>query len=167
MQPILILAVVGVAAAALGTGFLNNDIELWVQQFGVGSDDITSPTDHAQVDFNIAQITGTDGFFKNVIDECIVTPDDKIGTEGVDIKESEIWCKLTDENGDIIAEGVTRADFFAAGVGVPVTVFDMAGGFQIPIEDVHDVIVVIHADTYSMTDAAGNTVQVDAPTPPP
>ena len=161
MQPILVLAVVGVAAAALGTGFLNNDIELWVQQFGVGDEFITSPTDHAQVDFNIAQRNNGDGTFDNIIDLCYVTPDDLIGTPDVEIKDSEIWCKLTNINGDIIAEGVTTDDFFPAFQAVEVDTEP-----DVLIQDVHDVIVVIHADTYSMTDANGNTVVMPAPSNP-
>ena len=43
MQPILMLAIVGVAAIALGTGFLNNNIDLWIQQFGVGSGNVETP----------------------------------------------------------------------------------------------------------------------------
>ena len=80
MKPIILLAVLSIAGITLGTGFLNNDINLWIQQFGVGTGDISTPTDHVLVDFNIIQTPGrTQGTFANVIDKCILTPDDKIG----------------------------------------------------------------------------------------
>jgi len=146
MQPILILAIVAIAAIGLGTGFLNNDITLFIQQFGVGEGDIESPIDNAQVDFNIAQlpIPNTE-FFKNVINICYVTIPEQVGVLDEDdvLKDSELTCKLTGITGDIIAEGTITADFFAAGKHeIPV----------IPtpdVRDVHDVIVIAHANTYS------------------
>src|SRR3990172_3853445 len=148
MQPILIIAILGVTAVALGTGFLNNDIELWIQQFGVGSGDISSPTDHAYVDFTIAQAQDqSTGFFKNYVSECIVTPQDNVGDPDSTVKPSEITCKLTDINGNIIAEGTVSGNFFLGGVPVPVPVSP-----EQLVQNVHDVIVVIHADTYSVGD---------------
>ena len=136
------LAVVGVAAIALGTGFLNNDIELWIQQFGVGSGDISTPTDHITVDFNIAQNQDpVTELWDNVIDKCILTPEDTIGqTEGDTnpengdtTKRSSLTCKLTgkeacpppNENtwcgsGDVLTEGKVCAFVFLQGVPVMV-----------------------------------------------
>ena len=180
MQPILMLAVVGVAAIALGTGFLNNDINLWIQQFGVGSGDIESPVDHALVDFEIVALQDPSlGTFKNLVQNCEITPDVTVGVEigsiivvdGISVtatKQSEITCKITDRDGQIIAEGTIDAS------NQPISgVFDVADApFSIsvlkdPLDatswpnvfEVHDVIVVIHANTYSMGD--------DPPIPPP
>ena len=145
MQPILILAIVAVAAIGLGTGFLNNDITLLVQQFGVGEEDIETPIDEAQVDFHIAQVPAPqgEGLFKNVIDICIVTIDEDVGVDDDTRKDSELVCKLTDIDGFIIAEGSISALFFPADeYPIPVT--------PIPdVRDVHDVIVIAHANTYT------------------
>jgi len=179
------LAVVGVAAIALGTGFLNNDINLWIQQFGVGSGDISTPTDHVVVDFNIMRTETTP--IQNVIDKCILTPDDTVGLPiGTSVnsqttpsgthditKDSEITCKLTNAAGQIIAEGTVGTPInnddpndpdcpipaptetcdqvggvFQAGVGIMVPVTPVPNVF-----DVHDVIVVVHANTYSEGDS--------------
>ena|SRR3990172_155377 len=161
MQPILIIAILGVTAVALGTGFLNNDIELWIQQFGVGSGDISSPTDHAYVDFTIAQAQDLQtGFFKNYVSECIVTPQDAVGDPLSTDKPSEITCKLTDINGNIIAEGTVPGNFFPAGVPVTVPITIDPLNIVTLVQNVHDVIVVIHADTYSVGD-------IDLPPPGP
>ena len=156
MQPILLVAIVGVAAVALGTGFLNNDIELWIQQFGVGSGDISSPTDHAYVDFTIEQKPNPNinfpNTFVNVIDTCIVTPQDNVGDPDSTVKPSEITCKLTDINGNIIAEGTVSGNFFLGGVPVTVPITIDPLNIVTLVQNVHDVIVVIHADTYSVGD---------------
>ena len=131
MKPIIVLAVLAVAGITLGTGFLNNDIELWIQQFGVGSGDIQTPTDHVTVDFNIAQVKDpATGFFKNNVDKCILTPEDTIGVPAagggdpfmVPTKLSSLTCKLTgkdqatwDPNGLVLTEGKVCAFVFAAG----------------------------------------------------
>jgi len=107
------LAIAGVAAIALGTGFLNNDIELWIQDFGVGAGDIETPVDHAIIDFNIVQLEDeTTGFYKNRIDYCLVTLDEPVGTTTNPSKLSEITCKITgkdpqtwEPNGKVITEG--------------------------------------------------------------
>ena len=115
------LAIVGVAAVALGTGFLNNNIELWIQEFGVGSGDIESPVDHIQVDFRIVQqeVAGSDPVvYENVIDACILTLDQPMGDPAVTVKLSELTCKLTGHNEAwqandlIITEGTICASDF-------------------------------------------------------
>ena len=137
MKPIIALAAIAVVGVTLGTGFLNNDIELWIQQFGVGSGDIQTPVDHVKVDFNIATQEvdpPTDPItFENVIDECILTPDELIGvgpggtdndettTDDNPTKLSSMTCKLTgkdpqtwEPNGQIITEGKVCAQQFPA-----------------------------------------------------
>ena len=179
------LAIVGVAAVALGTGFLNNDINLWIQQFGVGTGDISTPTDHVLVDFNIERIAGeTQGTFRNVVDKCVLTPDDKVGQaigtviemNGVTFtvtKDSEMTCKITNRAGQIIAEGtvtspqvlvqedpdcVETPTTVCAKILQPTGMFNAGVPVMVPVSpvpdvfDVHDVVVVVHANTYTMGD---------------
>ncbi len=164
------LAVVGVAAIALGTGFLNNNIELWIQEFGVGSGDIETPVEHITVDFRIVQQeVGTTGIFENVIDACLFTLDSAVGDPNSDVKDSELTCKLTGHdanwiaNGLIIAEGTICADSFPTAGNpylIPMGANECGtalGPTSVDVRDVGDVIVVAHADTYSGGDHnAGN-----------
>ena len=175
MQPIVMLAIVGVAAIALGTGFLNNDIKLWIQDFGVGAGNIELELDHAVIDFNIVQLPDdSTGFYKNRIDKCIVTPEDAIGTtspmQGVDFnnnKFSEVICKITGKdpvtwnpNGKVITEGKVCALSFPAGVPImvplgiltncPPGTNPVAGPTLVDPKAAGDVILVVHANTYSM-----------------
>ena len=159
MQPILILAVVAVAAIGLGTGFLNNDFIVMVQQFGIGQGNIDKPIDKATVDFNINSIQDQQtGFFKNVIDKCIITLDAQNGfgtvigdnqspTDNQDVKQSELWCKLTDMTHNVIAEGKLVQDGFPPGtymvpITLPVTGFPLATA-------VDDVTIIAHANEYT------------------
>ena len=161
------LAIVGVAAVALGTGFLNNNIELWIQEFGVGSGDIESPVDHVQVDFRIIQqeVANSDPvIYENVIDACLLTLDVPMGDSANTVKLSELTCKLTGHNAAwqandlIITEGTVCAPSF--GVGPHVVAMGVAPGCppdtiiadtptEVDVRDVGDVIVVAHANTYS------------------
>ncbi len=88
MRPILIFAIAAIAASAIGVGALNNNILLTVQQFGVGSQDIESPIDTANIDFEMdlvpvfanpgsPAIPGEDCTDEGEIEEenCTVTPD--------------------------------------------------------------------------------------------
>ena len=156
MQPILILAIVAIAAIGLGTGFLNNDFVVMVQQFGIGQGNIDTPIDKATVDFNIIQIVDPTNplFFKNVIDYCIVTldaqnefgvlfGDNLLATDNQGVKQSELVCKLTDMNHNIIAEGKLVQDQF------------LAGEYHVPVlpvpnaVDVDDVTLIAHANEYT------------------
>ena len=146
MKPLVILAIAAVAVGAMGTGFLSNSngINLWIQQFGVGDGDIMSPVTHATVDFVLDTITEGD-FFKNIVDECVLT----FGTTVV--APSHYFCKLTDWNGDIIAEGTTwlNADLPE---DTPLNIQIAPGGNQ-NVLDVKDVIIVVQSG-YSMAAAS-------------
>jgi len=141
MKPLLILAIAAVAAGAMGTGFLNNTngIDLWIQQFGVGEGDITSPVSHAFVDFDIVRITQGNAF-KNIVESCDLRFDD-------DLKAgAKVFCKLTDWAGDIIAEGRTMLanDYVSHDtLNVPVT----DGNRNVLL--VKDVIIVVQDNDYS------------------
>ena len=168
MQPLLMLAIAGVAAVALGTGFLNNDIELWIQDFGVGAGNIELPADHAIIDFNIVKVADGD-FFKNVINKCFVTLNADVGDPDSDSKDSSITCKITGKslvqgkwvpNGKVIAEGILCGDSFDANTPYEVPLGVQTGCTTLPIPQVDgpeevdpkmagDVILVVHADTYN------------------
>ncbi len=167
MQPILMLAIVGVAAVALGTGFLNNNIELWIQEFGVGSGDIETPVDHVQVDFNIEQRIDTtaEGTYKNVIDMCEFTLTEIVGNPFATSSDPPVkmTCKITghdsawQSNGEVIAEGVVCAPSFGVGShDIPLGVATncpagtiVLGPEVVDVRDAGDVIVVVQGNTYS------------------
>ena len=152
MQPLILVAIAAVAVVSLSTGFLSNGIDLWVQQFGVEEEDITSPVSHAQIDFNIVKVgPDANGFFQNVIQDCIVTLSNTVGQtvdmNGVSVlTASKIQCKLTDSNNNIIAEGVTTMTYFPGGVPITITITQ---GNPADVQDVHDVKLVVQANTHS------------------
>ena len=152
MKPIILLSIIAVTAVATGSGFLTNGIDLWVQQFGVEEEDITSPVSHAQIDFNIVKVgPDTNGFFQNVIQDCIVTLSNTVGSttdrDGNSvITASQIQCKLTDASNHIIAEGVVSKTYFPGGVPITIKIIQ---GDPVDVQDVHDVKLVVQANTHS------------------
>ncbi len=115
MQPIMVLAIVGVATMAMGVGFLNtNTFTLIAQDLASQEVTLVSPVDTVRVDFEIKkveQFTGTDmqgnvihTVYVNKIDKCSFHSDDDLGPT------AKIICKLTDMQGDIIAEGFINLD---------------------------------------------------------
>jgi len=100
MQPIILLAIVGLAGGAMSVGFLGNVIDLDVQSLGVGEATLGTSITQADIDFVIARASN-ETEMHNVISECEITP-------GQDIPAmSHIFCKLTDKNGNVVAEGTT------------------------------------------------------------
>jgi len=100
MKPIIVLIAVAIAGAGLGVGFLNApSIDVVAQDVGVGHDTLTSPLDTAYVGFHITAVAGNQGFFKNQYDKCIFKPNELLPTG------STIFCKLTDMNSKVVAEG--------------------------------------------------------------
>jgi len=120
MQPIIILGAAVVGVALLGTGFLGepwNNIELWVQELGWGERNLESPISHAYIDLELKKEinNGPDGergtqddFFNNIIKACSFHSDDSLDPaagEGLNLSPALIICKLTNEEGQAIAEG--------------------------------------------------------------
>jgi len=141
MQPIILLAIVGIAVGAMSVGFLGNTITLNVQQLGVGDEDLSSPISAATIDFVIARASGTDGSdtvqTHNVISKCNIYADKDIA-EG-----SIVTCKLTDINGNVVAEGQTvlSADLDShTQLMVPISTGDFAAN---KVQNVHDVVLVV------------------------
>ena len=137
MKPIILLAVMGIAVTGLGAGFLGNTITLDVQSLGVGETNLASPIEDAIIKFNIEQITGNQGFFKNVILECVVESPDII------VKGSTVYCKLTDANDNVVAEGsrVLPADLPQ---NTPTVIhIDDLQFIATQVQNIHDVILVV------------------------
>jgi hypothetical protein len=117
MQPIILLGVVAVAAALIGTGFLGTggNIALWVQSLGWGEQDLQAPISHAFIDLNLKKIPNNNGtptdnsddYFDNVISACSFHSDQSIRSAdtATELSPGVIICKLTDERDRAIAEG--------------------------------------------------------------
>lgn len=153
MQPILVLAIAGVAVAAMGSGFLTNTINLdnMVQQFGVGEQTIDAPATQAYIDFDIDRTTYTkDGktITRNVIDACVVQANSALE------KGSIIICKLTDANNNVVAEGSkTLITYLKTKVPTRVMIDDFASNTpsDSDVTNVHDVILVIQGPSELVT----------------
>ncbi|HLC24334.1 MAG TPA: hypothetical protein VJJ25_01740 [Nitrosopumilaceae archaeon] len=121
MQPIIMLGIVGVAAIAMSMGFLMPEIPVFnLQGVAINERSFSTPITTANVDIEISKVstqtlrsgegllsnnligttTITKTVFMNLIKECSFhTPSEGLGTG------STVICKLSDANGDIIAEG--------------------------------------------------------------
>jgi len=142
MQPIILLAIVGIAGGAMSIGFLGNTIELNVQQLGVGDATLQTAITQADIDFFIDRVSGQVGTTTethNVIAKCLVRP-------GQDIPAmSHVFCKLTDVNGNVVAEGRTWNDntVFAGDIlTVDISPEDFAAN---KVQNVHDVVLVVQS----------------------
>ncbi len=112
MQAIIFIAVIA-AIATLGVGYLSNDIELWVQEFGVGEGDILSPVIGSELTINIERVDNTFGGFDDFIVSC--------GYVSLDVDllaGTKLFCKLFDAP-DLDASLVIATGFFELLVDVP------------------------------------------------
>ena len=143
MQPILMLAIVGVAATAMGVGFLSNTITLNVQQLGVGEADFKSPITLANIDLEVNKVNvGQDGsaFFKNVINVCSFHSPDELDDPA--LNDLLVICKLTDANGKVIAEGSKDITYFPSTTyTIDITEEAFPGATQ--VQNVHDITLVV------------------------
>ena len=142
MKPIIILAIAAVAAGAMGTGFLNNTngIDLWIQQFGVGEGDISTPVSHATVEFVINRSGPPGGPFDNIIEYCKLTFDKPLQ------QGAEIFCKLTDWEGLIVGEGkATLQAYLSTGNLVMVPILDGVNNVLV----IKDVVIVVQDQSFS------------------
>ncbi len=137
MKPIFMFAIAAIAAAGIGAGSLNNTIDLNLQQFGVGAEDIVSPITAANVNFEIEAIQG-DGELKNLITICQFHSDETIEDEAT------IICKLTDIDSKVIAEGRVVLDTgYDASVTIPIVIDQFAFESANDVRNVHDVTLVV------------------------
>ena len=139
MQPILMLAIVGVAATAMGVGFLSNTITLNVQQLGVGEADFKSPITLANIDLEVNKVNA-DGFFKNVINVCSFHSPDELD-EG-QANDLLVICKLTDASGKVIAECSSDILYVPSQTyTIEITEEAFPGATQ--VQNVHDITLVV------------------------
>ena len=140
MQPIILLAIVGIAGGAMSVGFLGNTINLDVQQLGVGDATLQTPITQADIEFTIDRQTGqVNGVTEthNVISKCHITPNADIDAM------SHIFCKLTDENGNVVAEGATWLTSTlneGSTLWIDIDPADFAAN---KVQNVHDVVLVV------------------------
>ncbi len=105
LPPILWIMILGVASVGLSMGFLMPAIpDFNLQGVAINERSFSVPITTANVDIEISKIEGVNlagsTVFKNRINECSFhTPSSGLG-DG-----STIICKLTDADGDVVAEG--------------------------------------------------------------
>jgi len=143
VHPIFLLAVVA-AVAAMGIGYLGNDIALdeMVQKFGAGEETLQIPTESVNIAIRITR-GGIPPDFKDMIIECAFSSPDEIE------KDSMIICKLLDQKAsaqtiaNVIAEGMkitgTVPPNTTITMEISYTKFDSADDPN----SVHDLIIVI------------------------
>ncbi len=141
MKPIVLIAIIGIAAGALGLGALGNPIALTVQQLGVGETDLVSPIDSAKIAFGIQKVPVSEGAttFKNIIRYCVITNTDDVAIPA----GSKIFCKLTDIDGNVAAEGskVLGTQLEAdESTQIPIDEDEL---MQAKVQNIHDVILVV------------------------
>lgn len=138
MKPILVFAIVAIAAGTIGVGALSNPIALTIQDFGVGSGDIVSPITSANIDFTIEAIPSSDGTeIKNLITACSFHSDESVnGT-------ARIICKLTDIDSKVVAEGELLLAGYTASTteNVPITLLAFNGSNA--VSNIHDVTLIV------------------------
>jgi len=146
------ITLLGVAAAALGTGFLSTGFTLNVQNLGVQETDLVSPVSTVNVDLELLKVEtgmhpdqgGVGGnspqtHFHNIIDKC------SFHTPTTLSKTTVIICKLTDDDDDVIAEGkltlITTYVGSSGGLFVPIT--QTVFHFSNDVQEIHDVKIVV------------------------
>jgi len=107
MQLLIIVAIAGIAAVFMSAGSLMPEIGWFtLQGVSVNETDFSAPLSHVNVDIDISKQTHFDetaehSVYLNLITECSFhTPDEGGLGEG-----STVICKLTDFDGDVVAEG--------------------------------------------------------------
>ncbi|MCZ6583124.1 MAG: hypothetical protein O6761_08160 [Thaumarchaeota archaeon] len=145
MQPMLWVALIGVAAAATGVGFLNTNIMLNVQNFGVGEATLETPVSDANIDLSVSRIDGVDlsgnPIFKNIVSACSFHYPEGDSGPGLTNPNSKVICKLTDENGNVIAEGEQMQAFFPSQTA-SIRITDLAYEGSNFIQNVEDITIV-------------------------
>jgi len=145
MQPIVWIVIVGVAAVAMGTGFLSTDFSLNVQNLGVAETNLVSPINTANIDFTISKVEGPNAagqnVFKNKITKCSFHSPSTLGIG------TTIICKLTDDDDDVIAEGnIVLTVIYAGSIpGLSIPISQVAFLNANDVQKVHDVKIVVLA----------------------
>jgi hypothetical protein len=144
MQPIIMFAIVGIAATGLGMGFLAPGFTLNVQQLGAQETLLESPINTANVDFTIDKVEtevtegGTHTAYLNVISRCSFHSPTSLGATSV------IICKLTDKDHDIVAEGkLTLTRTYTGSTSTYITIEQTAFDGANDVQNIEDVKIVI------------------------
>ncbi|GEM_PF-5281977 len=128
MKQLLLFAVIGIGLTGAGMAFASgNSITLFVQSLGVSNDQaLTSDITSAHVDFTLAVQPGVDPIGGkpvqfNVITQCTIQPDPAVIANPTAVppvvgipaeiipKGDTVYCKLTNANAQVVAEGFTVA----------------------------------------------------------
>ena len=136
MKPIFMLAIVAIAATAIGAGSLNNEIVLTLQDFGVGSADIESPITAASIDYNVTAVP-VDGQLKNLITACSFHSDENLD------EDFRIICKLTNIDGQVIAEGDIEGETYSGSERLLIDIDTFAFDFANDVRLIHDTTIVV------------------------
>ena len=138
MKALLLIAIVGVAATAMGIGFLNApSISVIAQDVGVGHTSLTAPVDTVMVKFHITASKQTDEFI-NKYDACFVKADEALKTGAT------IICKLTDMGSNVVAEGRTvLGGSLPAGNYVTITGLQGITTGSLLVDNIADVTIVV------------------------
>ncbi len=139
------VALIGVAAAATGVGFLNTNIMLNVQNFGVGEATLETPISDTNIDLSVGRMVTSDAsgrtIFMNIIDACSFHYPDNSAFPGLDSASATVICKLTDKNGNVIAEGEQMQAFFPSQT-TSIRITDLAYENSNFIQNVEDITIV-------------------------
>ena|SRR3972149_9654505 len=167
MQPLIVLSILGVAAIGLGSGFLMPGVtNFTLQGVSVNEENFEAPVENAAVDIHISKkstLLSTQDeqsgktIFVNLIDECSFhTPDIGMGAG------STVICKLTDFDGDVVAEG---KKYFSNGIGpserVTVEIDQTAFKYSNEVQNINDIKIVLLG-----TNPTKNQLPVFPPPPP-
>ena len=129
-----------VAITWLGVGSLGNVITLDLQSLGVGEETLVSAITNANIKFNIDKIVGNQGNFKNVIGDCLITSTQEIPAM------SHVFCKLTDVNGNVVAEGQTWLMMgVSAGDVLEIDIDEFDNFPANKVQNIHDVVLVVQS----------------------
>ena len=148
MQPLILIAIVAVAAIGLSSGFLfgNTSFTLIAQDLGAKETNLQSPITTARVDFVVKTVrVPNNGFdtqghqaYRNVIDACSFHSDDDIPRSGA------IICKLT-HNNNIVAEG--RLDLttthYEGSTQTYIPINHFAYPFSHDVQNINDVKIIV------------------------
>jgi len=138
MKALLLIAIVGVAATAMGIGFLNApSISVIAQDVGVGHTSLTAPVDTVMVKFHITASAQTDEFI-NKYDACFVKANEALKTGAT------IICKLTDMSGNVVAEARTiLGGSLPADTFVTITGLNGITTGSLLVDNIADVTIVV------------------------
>jgi hypothetical protein len=138
MKALLLIAIVGVAATAMGIGFLNAPpINVVAQDVGIGHDTLKAPITTALVGFHITAIKSGDKFL-NQYDACLFKSTHALQTG------STVFCKLTDMASKVVAEGKkVLQGTLAANTVTNIPILTKIGPNTLDINNIADVTIVV------------------------